>query len=146
MRTRWLAVIVVGFFIGAVQAQDAVKKSADVKKDMEALQGTWQAVSGMRDGTKAPDDRINMIKWMFKGDLVTHRQASKYELDPTQNPKTIDLKPAESTDDDKTVKGIYEIKGDELTICVAPPGGTRPTEFASKPGSMTAILTLKKVK
>jgi uncharacterized protein (TIGR03067 family) len=146
MRIGMLATVVAALLGVIAQAQDAAKKNADIKKDMDSLQGTWLAVSAEREGEKAPAERVKGIKLVFKDDVVTHRQENKYELDPTQSPKTIDLRPVESADEEKTIKGIYEIKGDDLTVCVSLPGGKRPTEFASKPGSGAALIVLKKSK
>jgi len=87
-----------------------------------------------------------MIKFMFKEDTLTARQPAKYKLDPAKKPKTIDVLPTDGLDKDKTIEGIYEIKGEELTVCVAKPGSPRPTEFASKAGSGHVLFVLKKAK
>jgi uncharacterized protein (TIGR03067 family) len=41
----------------------------------------------------------------------------------------------------KSVKGIYKLDGDELTISFAPPGEPRPTEFETKdkPGRLLHV-------
>jgi len=146
MRAAITLTIMLGLSLSGASAQDAAKKAEAAKKEMEALEGTWVAVAATRDGEQAPEDRLQTIKLVFKANQVTHRQTGKYELDPAEKPKSIDIKPLEDTDAEKIIKGIYEIKGDELTVCVSMPGKERPTEFASKPGSGTALLVLKKAK
>jgi uncharacterized protein (TIGR03067 family) len=39
---------------------------------------------------------------------------------------------------------IYEIDGDRLTYCVAPPGKPRPTEFVTKKGDGYTLVSLKR--
>jgi hypothetical protein len=46
----------------------------------------------------------------------------------------------------KGVKGIYEIDGDTLRICVAKKGKERPKTFESKEGSGHVLTVMKRVK
>ena len=46
----------------------------------------------------------------------------------------------------KTMLGIYELTGDTYKVCFALPGGERPKEFASKPGSKTMLIVMKREK
>jgi uncharacterized protein (TIGR03067 family) len=45
-----------------------------------------------------------------------------------------------------TWKGIFELKGDELTLCLAIPNMERPTEFDSKEGETSVFMKLKREK
>jgi uncharacterized protein (TIGR03067 family) len=128
-----------------VQAQD-VKKEDEVKKDRMQLEGTWAAVSAETEGVKGTEEFIKNFTLVFKEDMVTGRHKAKYEIDPTKKPKTIDVTPSEGPEKDKTIEGIYELKENELKVCIAMPGKERPTAFESKPGSGTVLLVLKKEK
>jgi uncharacterized protein (TIGR03067 family) len=69
-----------------------------------------------------------------------------YHLDPTKTPKTIDVTlfgPIR-----KTMLGVYVLDGDTLKICMAlDPDRTdqRPTDFATRPGTMTVAVTARRV-
>jgi uncharacterized protein (TIGR03067 family) len=64
-----------------------------------------------------------------------------YELDPFAKPKAIDL----DNGGDKKFACVYSLDSDTLKIC-APlmPGGSRPAQVASKKGSGTRLLVLKR--
>jgi hypothetical protein len=47
---------------------------------------------------------------------------------------------------DAVLEGVYEVKGDDLKLCVMVFGKDRPTEFKSGEGSSVAMLTLKRQK
>jgi uncharacterized protein (TIGR03067 family) len=106
------------------------------KSDKDLLQGTWNAVSGERDGEKLNENQLkNWQQMVFKDDKFTREGNEKKEgtfvLDPKKEPKEIDL--------NLTVKGqaatwpgIYELKGTTLKLCLKP--GGRPTVFDSKGG------------
>ncbi len=73
-----------------------------------------------------------------------------FTLDPSKTPKAITMKVTEGRreeDKGKEVRGIYELAGDTLKWCTAPPGSEeRPTEFATKAGTRDMLVTLKKEK
>jgi uncharacterized protein (TIGR03067 family) len=64
-----------------------------------------------------------------------------YKLDSAAKPKAIDL----DNGGGKTWDCVYSLDGDTLKIC-APmmPGGNRPGEVATKDGSNTRLLVLKR--
>ena len=70
------------------------------------------------------------------------KSVSTYKLDPSTNPKSIDL-----TENGRTKQAIYDLVGDTLRICIAESGEQRPTAFDSQPNSANDIvLILKRVK
>jgi uncharacterized protein (TIGR03067 family) len=126
----------------------ADKSSEDQKK----LQGTWQVTTLQRDGEDVDKTQVN-IEFLFKGDQVTIKRQNQediqatFKLTPAAKPKLIDLKLTAGPDKDKDVEGIYQFQGDELRLCVAKPDNkNRPTEFATKAGSETILLVLKRQK
>ena len=127
----------------------ADKQGEKGKSDKEKLQGTWKIVSAEFDGKPLKEaiggtmtftgDRIEQGK---KGDKEYYE--GKYELDPSKNPKHIDLTHAKAK-----IMAIYSLDGDELRISSfrTPDGGKkRPSVFASKAGEMQMVLVFKRVK
>jgi hypothetical protein len=47
--------------------------------------------------------------------------------------------------DPQTVKAMYEVKADELRLCLGKPGKDRPTKLSSEKGSGWVLLTLKRL-
>lgn len=125
-----------------VTAGDA--KEDAVKKALADLKGTWTIVSATKDGKKLTEEQLKGVTLAYDGaGRVTVKQGDKVrfegtiKIDPTRTPKTLDAtQTAEGDNKGKTSLGIYELKGDTLTLCsVEPTAKERPTEFASKPGS-----------
>jgi uncharacterized protein (TIGR03067 family) len=69
-----------------------------------------------------------------------------YKLDTSKKPAEIDLTITNGVFKGKTYPGIYQLDGGTLKLCRNQPGQKRPTEFASKKGSDTMFLVLKRVK
>lgn len=124
---------------------------ADDKDDLEKLQGTWKLVSLEKDGKKQPEDAIKNFKVIIKDDKFILKDGNTdYEatikLDTAKKPKTIDLA-VKDGDKAETKKGIYQLDGDDLKLCVAgAPDGERPAEFATKPKAGVGLVVLKREK
>jgi len=146
---RPCAVVIVALFAATAVSADDAKDKADeaVKQEQEKLKGKWKVVrhefSG-RIGKEAfgEPDEIKGDKW-----LRPQRKTAEYglKLDPAKDPKQVEL-----TADrlgDKTLKGIYKLDGDKLTICYAyAPDLPRPTEFKTKRGDNCYLYELERVK
>jgi uncharacterized protein (TIGR03067 family) len=121
--------------------------AVDGPSEQEKMQGKWKIVrcefSGRNeDAAVGVEDTISGTKW-----LRPNRRTAEYQLkfDPTKNPKWVDLS-AERLGD-QTLKGIYSLDGDKLTICYAyDPDLPRPTEFKTEQGVPGYIYVLERVK
>jgi uncharacterized protein (TIGR03067 family) len=125
--------------------------NGEAKKDQEAFQGTWVAVSGEQDGKPVPPEEVKKMKLVVKGNRYTftageETEEGTFKLDPAKKPKAVDVMPTTGRDKGKTVLGIYEMEGDTHKSCFAPAGKERPTEFAGKPGSGNSLFVLKRAK
>ena len=74
-----------------------------------------------------------------------HSRSSTYRLTAAQ-PALIDLT---TVDQDKPAalhtRGIYAIRGDVLTYCIAAPGWPRPAEFTTAKGDGHTLVVLKRL-
>jgi uncharacterized protein (TIGR03067 family) len=129
--------------VGAGQIQNA-------KNDKDKLEGTWEFVSGQFGGKEVEGgeaEEMKKHKFVFKGDKLTVKVECPYTIDATKKPKEFDLKVEDGPEQERgTWKGIYELKGDVLTLCMALPHEARPTEFETKEGQLTMLLKLKRTK
>jgi uncharacterized protein (TIGR03067 family) len=92
--------------------------------------------------------------WTISGNKIIYSPDSDLwavlHLDATTKPKTFDFE--HNSKDPKKVekgfKGIYEIDGDTLKVCVAIGSNAkeRPKTFESNEGSGTTLTILKRVK
>jgi uncharacterized protein (TIGR03067 family) len=62
------------------------------------------------------------------------------KLDPTQRPNVYNR----ILDDDRLCRGIYELDGDNLKICLGFPGMDRPKEFSTKQGEHSSLMVYKR--
>jgi RNA polymerase sigma-70 factor (ECF subfamily) len=127
-------------------------KEADrTKGDKEKLLGTWELTAAEAQG-RAAGDEVKLQRMVFKPDKMTTVKADGTEheqtwtIDPKAKPKAIDIVPQDGppTEKGQTFKGIYSLEGDALKICMAGPNMERPTEFTTKEGSPSMLLTFKR--
>lgn len=120
---------------------------------VDTLQGVWVAQSMEVDGKAAPDEAVKRMRLTFKGDKLLLRgnfdddkeAECPYTVDPKASPKQLDFTPPKEA---KPILAIYEVKGDELKVCLRHASGSdgRPTEFATKADSQLVLIVLKKQK
>jgi uncharacterized protein (TIGR03067 family) len=147
MRAKTLLIVVAVCLVAAAAADDSAKK------DLEKLQGLWETTEAHHDGRDIGSDIKLRLK--FKGDEVSLDGSEevikdygrfKIKLDPSTTPKSVDLKVTAGEQKDTVMEGIYEIKDDELKICVKIGAKERPTKFDSPDGSSIAYMVFKRVK
>jgi uncharacterized protein (TIGR03067 family) len=131
-------------------SSDQPKEKA--KEEKQKLQGTWKLLSITQDGQES-DKSNDDIQLIFSGDDFSAKVPSgddhkgTFKVNPASKPRAIDIMLTEGPEKDKTAEGIYELKGDELRLCIAKPGNKgRPTEFASKPDSGILLVIAKRAK
>jgi uncharacterized protein (TIGR03067 family) len=144
-RLRWaaafaLAVVVAGAGVAAVvpRAPAAADDAAEVKAELKKFQGTWVDVYAEKAGKEQEQVGDHQLK--FEGEsfsVADHGRVEEegtFKLNPSRNPKEIDLRLQGGAKDEKTVPGIYTWDGENLKICLGEPGeGTRPTGFTTTP-------------
>jgi uncharacterized protein (TIGR03067 family) len=127
MKRTGITIVAIGVFVGVASLHGGEKQTKELMK----LEGKWALVAGEAEGKALPEADIkkHTVKVGQTRIVGTHR------VDPTGRPKTIDAMDTEGPFKDKTVLGIYEIKGDTFSVCFAPPGKKRPSEFTTKSGT-----------
>ena len=121
-------------------------KKPDPKADPAALKGIWEVVSTRYDGNEVPSKGRTLVfeKTEFTAYVGDKRgRTLKYTLDPTTDPKRIDL---DKGGEDGKAFGIYSLEKGELKLCYGEPGDQRPKAFESKPGGKVFLLVLRRVK
>ena len=151
---RLHAVVILGFgcLVAALTIGRASAQGDAAKKELKKLEGTWATVSIEAAGQKVTDeDKIKTRKLTTTGAKYTLKVGDEtvqgtIEINPTKKPKTIDVKPDSGTNKGKTLLGIYELDGDSLKLCLAPPGKDRPTAFATAAENAQQLVVYKREK
>ena len=140
-----------------VAADQPAKDAA--KEDRDKLQGEWVMVSvELPPKVRKPDEeQIKRSGLVVKDDtwqMITNgKEASKmpFTIDPTKDPKEIDFKVKIGEGvkvkggNEFTLKGIYKLDGDTLTLCRTVLGtDDRPKEF--KAGEVLLAVYKRKEK
>ena len=133
------------------------QKDDAVKTETNKLQGNWRIVEAERDVVKAPNDETKKITLVIKGDKLTAKKTENagkpeeknyemsFTLDPSKNPKWIDVTYTGGERNGESSLGIYELKDDTLKICMSR-GTSRPMEFETKAESQRHMMVLKREK
>ena len=120
-----------------------------MKQDIEILQGTWKIVSLEMGGQQMPASALTDATITVKGKtFITSGMGATYEgaveLDPTRNPKTLDLLFNSGPEQGNKSLGIYELDPDTWRICLTTTRAERPRKFATEAGSGNALEILKR--
>ena len=113
----------------------------------EALKGEWQLTSRVENGTASDPDLIKnrrMVVGDGKYTLYNGKDeflTAAFKVDATQKPQHFDI-----TDARFNQLGVVKLEGDVLTLCLAPSGAARPTEFESPAGKSRILVTYTRVR
>jgi uncharacterized protein (TIGR03067 family) len=134
-------------------AADGDAKDEAVAKDLQVFKGTWKLSYKEEDGRKFSDEEIkDVIGTVDASGKVSVRRGDKVigggtiKLDPTKQPKTIDVTFTEGDRKGTTGLGIYEIEGEAFRVCIARAGEERPADFSTKIGSGRTLVVYKREK
>jgi uncharacterized protein (TIGR03067 family) len=136
--------------VPAVALLIAADAKDDAKKDLDKLQGEWVMVALEVDGKAVPEDKLKGTVLTIKGDKYTTTvKDTKHEvtitLDPSKDPKHIDMAFPDGPNAPKIGKGIYKIDGDTFVMCRSQSTeNPRPTEFGTWPNTGYFLVTWKR--
>jgi uncharacterized protein (TIGR03067 family) len=108
------------------------------------IEGKWKLVSGETDGQEIPDSdlqnsTLEIVEDRHQVQLGEEAIEGTHELAADQDPMTIDAADTLGPFAGQTTLGILKLEGDEFTVCFAPPGQPRPSEFTTKDGKATIL-------
>jgi uncharacterized protein (TIGR03067 family) len=115
------------------------------------LEGKWACASAILNGKPLPEEAVTRIRLTLTKDRYTTERGTQilfdsiYSVDPTRNPKQINIVAIEGEFKGKEGQGIYSARNGTLRICYTMPGRPRPTAFESKPGSETYFIIWKRL-
>jgi uncharacterized protein (TIGR03067 family) len=129
----------------------------DDSAEMKKLEGNWKLIRKEFKGNLWPVvDFVKEGLFIEDGKIFWTRdgkeaggQKGDMTLDASTNPKSMDVEITRGSFIGKKLLGIYEIKGNKLTICWSEAGGEkRPKKFVTKTavGSGAVLQTYEKVK
>ncbi|MFO0797858.1 MAG: TIGR03067 domain-containing protein [Gemmataceae bacterium] len=149
-----LAAVVVASPPAAADAGKLKEWTPAAKAELKRLGGSWEVVKSVGTGGEK-EAADSGVRFTFKGTEVALSAGGKKEtfrvaaIDPTTDPKCIDLI---ETRQDKTVRvleAVYRIDGDTLKLAFhVPEGGAkdRPTSFEKPANPRTLVWTFRRVK
>jgi uncharacterized protein (TIGR03067 family) len=120
-----------------------------MNEEIEKLQGTWKMITLEVEGQKVPSLFLAGSKIVVKGsDFIANGMGATYEgkleVDTGQVPRTLNMIFTAGPEKGNSSLGIYELDDNNWKICLTIRGSSRPTAFATAPGSGHALETLKR--
>jgi uncharacterized protein (TIGR03067 family) len=119
------------------------------------LRGTWLVVAALKEGDRLSPQKIQTLSVVITGSSITVQDAVSTEmgthtLDRSVQPRTIDIL-SEKAPREGTVRGVYDLDGDDLKIAWTKAGHPRPRSADMndcKPTDLpvTTFLVLKRKK
>jgi uncharacterized protein (TIGR03067 family) len=160
MRQLSLLIVFVAFMTLSGQSERKVPA-----KDLQLLEGEWEAESIVFEGKKKDDKVVKFSKWWIKGDMakrsvvrsvtidgkesvlgISRYIEYKIQLDTSKKPKEIDLIVIQEKEKLGVIRGIFSLEKEKLTLCASDIDRPRPTEFVSKKNSGISLIILRKAK
>ncbi len=118
------------------------------KQDDDSVQGTWLPATAELGGKAFPDEIRKTIKLVIKEELYTvtvgeNTDRGTLKLNPSAEPKELDITGIEGPNRGRTILAIYERDGDTLQVCYDLSGKDRPKEFSTRPGTQLFLVTYR---
>lgn len=118
-------------------------------QQLRALEGDWRFVSLEIDGAPVPREVIGSARLLIDGDRFRMESPEAtyegiFSIDVEAAPPQIDIEFVEGPDAGSWSYGLYELAGDHLTFCLGLAGASRPSAFATSPGSGHALERLRR--
>ena len=132
-----------------IKTELSVADAHDVNEHIERLQGTWNPVSITMDGNVLPESYFQGGTRVMKQTETTVTMFGQIWLRARTHIREcaggleVDYQITHGPAKGQAQLGIVVIEGDQATFCMGKPGGERPKEFVSKPGSGRTLSVWK---
>jgi uncharacterized protein (TIGR03067 family) len=147
-----VVVLMLGVLPGCAASDRTAREAA--QRDYARLSGTWRLVRAIVNGTAVPEPQVRQTILITDGNTFRFPQAAgvgthpagTFTINPSTIPPQVDSVAAGGTNAGQVTLGIYEIvDATHKRACWGPPGGARPTEFESPPGSGRILQYWEKI-
>ena len=148
----WAMVAIVGISAACGNGRKAVQDMQE--RDYRELSGTWRLTKAVVDGHALPEEEVkntvlitdgNTFRFPDDSGVATH-PAGSFTVNPGTKPKQVDSVAEGGANAGQRTLGIYEIlDASHKRACWGPPGGPRPSEFESLPGSKRTLQYWEKI-
>ncbi len=118
--------------------------------ELMRLQGSWQVIAMQDRGEKVAEVVARAIELVIQKDSAVLQTggeiggAFQLRLDPTGEPRKVDLTSTRDEDAGTRYAGIYRVEGDRLQIALNEPGRHRPRGFMDRELAGMTVLVLRK--
>jgi len=114
-------------------------------EQLRSLEGEWQFDAVEVDGNPHPTAGQLLIDGdRFRMESPEATYEGVFTIDVDAEPPRIDIDFVEGPEAGNRCEGIYQLDGDRMTMCLGLVGSTRPTRFATSPGSGHALERLRR--
>ncbi len=141
---RWAILCLM--LVGLLGAKDEA-----VEKDLVNFQGVWTVESMDLDGKPLPEENRKKIRLTITGENFSFDNGSGaepglYKIDPTKEPKELNIVITEGSDKGKVYLVIYKFEAGKMIQCMQLDNKSRPKEFTGKAGSGCALEVWRREK
>jgi uncharacterized protein (TIGR03067 family) len=121
-----------------------------IKKDLAELQGTWKISALEINGNQVAVENLASAQVVIKDNqyqvaIGKEKYTVTITLDPSKNPKELDMMFNDGADKDRVARAIYKLDKDSFTLVRnLQVEQRRPSEFGSWPDTNVFMVTWKK--
>lgn len=120
--------------------------------DAQDIVGVWEPFEVESNGNALPADAVKQTAVLLTFEITKDKISTPlddddteigYTLAPDSDPKGIDTVDLNGEAKGERHKGIYELNGDVLRLCIGGKDAPRPRRFTTKPGDEGGELVVK---
>lgn len=126
------------------------QKDAKFEQELAQFQGTWRPISMEMDGKFLSEEQIGKTRLTIKGEKFTFDTGQDsheglYKIDPSHDPKHLDIVITRGDEKGKTYLVAYKFDDGKMVQVMEVSNAKRPTEFSGQKGSGNLLEYWEKV-